>query len=115
VWLQSAVTTLGPVTTSTNGTAVIPKNNNVRDSPADYDINQYAASAQTADGQLIIVDLRPTSVAFTQGSSLQGEVILDRTVVGIGAALQYSAEVHSSLTDSLRYLQVHRHEQSRML
>jgi hypothetical protein len=95
---------VGPATTATNGTVVIPKINKVED---------YVASAQTADGQLMIVDLRPANVAFSQTRSVQGEMLLDRTVVGIGSEHYRTMKTSTTVLQiHLGYCRFHSHQRS---
>lgn len=82
--------TSDPVTTDEDGVAMIPIEQG--DAPIDtreFTFNgykEYAASAQTADGKLMIMDLSVAGFGgFFPGSSAHSEVMVDRTVVGMGA------------------------------
>lgn len=88
--LQTGMTVSGPITTDADGAAVISVEDSSGDDDDDYSSfawSQYAASLQTADGKLMIVDLRAATVGSGPGSSLHGEVFVDRTVVGVGMLL----------------------------
>jgi hypothetical protein len=95
VCLQTGTAALKPVMTGADGIAEIPLNVGSDMSDDDYEqIPQYAATAQTADGQLMVVDLRPAIVFTGSGTALHSEVFLDRTVVGLGAMLCRFGEQH---------------------
>jgi hypothetical protein len=88
VCLQAGIAALKPVMTGADGTAKIPLNEGSDMSNDDYEpVPQYAATAQTADGQLMVVDLRPATVFTGQAAALHSEVFLDRAVVGLGVML----------------------------
>jgi hypothetical protein len=92
VCLQNGVTALEPVVTGADGTAVIPLNVEDTDTSTDYShwqVTEYLAAAQTPDGQLMVVDLRQTALYAGPATVLQSEVVLDRTVVGLGAPLRF--------------------------
>lgn len=89
VHLQTGMSTADPVTTDADGIALIPLDlDDMNTSDNDYSYGgyqEYVASAKTPDGKLMIVDLRGAFVSSAPGTSLLGEVFVDRTVVGVGA------------------------------
>ena len=98
VVLQTGIETLNPVVTDEDGLAIISVGQGQPEESPNQEYKEYAASAQTADGKLMVVDMRTAeSTGTSPVSSPEWELIVDRTVVGLGARQQVPASDHHSV------------------